>query len=599
MLTAPACDNAQPDLVRILQEHWLKPWFQPVADLFHGQIYGYESLIRGPTDCALHMPFALFQEARRCSMSQQLELASLRAGMAGFPALGGEGKLFLNLSGGVLLACWHKWATDLPVRLLGEDGPPLENVVLELTEHDPLQDDLPELARAVACLRTRGVRIALDDYGSGYSSLKVWTELRPDIIKMDRYFVNGIGADITRQKMMRAMIAMANSLDAVLLAEGVETEADLAMVCELGIRYAQGWVLGRPQAELATVLPENALKAIRLERPVSDFSGAAVNTVASLGLAAPALKQGEHTNDDAHGLFRAHPELHALAVVNEENHPVGLVNRRDFLEQYARPYMRDLYGRHSCSTFMNPAPLLVDVATTVDRLGPVLISGDQRYLQDGFILTDGGRYAGLGTGESLVRAVTELRIEAARYANPLTALPGNVPISRHMDQLLEGPEEFTVCYGDLDNFKPYNDVYGYWRGDDMILLCADVLKRHCQAQRDFVGHVGGDDFVLLLRSADWRARIEAAIQEFNDRARAMYDEADRLKGGIEAEDRYGVPRFFSFVTLSVGALRVRPAQSQRIRPHEIASAAARIKRKVKHGCSPLMIEDYATAAAIC
>ena len=136
-----------------------------------------------------------------------------------------------------------------------------------------------------------------------------------------------------------------------------------------------------------------------------------------------------------------------------------------------------------------------------------------------------------------MRSVTEMRIEAARYANPLTSLPGNIPISRHIATLLDDAEDFTVCYGDLNNFKPFNDVYGYWRGDDMILLTAEVIKRHCDPLRDFVGHVGGDDFVV--RSPDWMERVQRIIAEFNDRAMDLYDDEGRRNGGIEAEDRYG------------------------------------------------------------
>ena len=190
-----------------------------------------------------------------------------------------------------------------------------------------------------------------------------------------------------------------------------------------------------------------------------------------------------------------------------------------------------------------------------------------------------------------MRSVTEMRIEAARYANPLTSLPGNIPISRHIATLLDDAEDFTVCYGDLNNFKPFNDVYGYWRGDDMILLTAEVIKRHCDPLRDFVGHVGGDDFVVLLR-ADWMERVQRIIAEFNDRAMDLYDDEGRRNGGIEAEDRYGVPRFFPFVTLGVGALTVTPSLCERIRPEDIASAAAHVKHKVKHGNLSLVSERY-------
>lgn len=333
---------------------------------------------------------------------------------------------------------------------------------------------------------------------------------------------------------------------------------------------------------------------MRAPAPLSQRS--AGGTAASLRVEAPAALLNKHTNDDVHRLFIEHKSLHAVAVVDGDNRPVGIINRRDFSEHYAQRYTRELFGRDACSTFMNGEPVLVDLDVSIDQLSHVLISEDQRYLMDGLIITRDGRYDGLATGETLVRSVTEMRIEAARYANPLTSLPGNIPISRHIATLLEDAADFTICYGDLNNFKPFNDVYGYWRGDDMIMLTADVIKRHCDPLRDFVGHVGGDDFVVLLRSPDWNERIQRVIAEFNERAMDLYDDEGRRNGGIEAEDRYGVPRFFPFVTLGVGALTVTPSLCERIRPEDIASAAAHVKHKVKHGNLSLVTERYSGGA---
>jgi GGDEF domain-containing protein len=205
---------------------------------------------------------------------------------------------------------------------------------------------------------------------------------------------------------------------------------------------------------------------------------------------------------------------------------------------------------------------------------------------------------GASWGEALVRAVTEIRLESARYANPLTALPGNIPTNRQVTQLLDGEERFIACYGDLDHFKSYNDMYGYWRGDDMIQLCAEVINRHCNSRRDFVGHVGGDDFVMLLRSPDWRDRLEHLIAEFNERAVGLYDEDGRRHGGIEVMDRYGVPRFFPFVTLSVSALVVHPARcGEDARPQDIAAAVAALKRRVKQERGSLLVDDYDAAGS--
>ena len=216
----------------------------------------------------------------------------------------------------------------------------------------------------------------------------------------------------------------------------------------------------------------------------------------------------------------------------------------------------------------------------VEQLIGILTSQDQRYLSDGFIVTDNGRYIGLGTGDKLVRAVTEARIEAARHANPLTFLPGNIPISMHIERLLESGNRFVACYADLNHFKPFNDLYGYWRGDEMIRLAARLIVSHCNAQCDFVGHVGGDDFLVLFQSEDWLQRCQGIVDEFALEARGLFDETARMAGGIHAEDRHGIQRFSVHHALH-GAACIPPGVLRHA--EEVANLAAQAKARSQTG----------------
>jgi diguanylate cyclase (GGDEF)-like protein len=284
------------------------------------------------------------------------------------------------------------------------------------------------------------------------------------------------------------------------------------------------------------------------------------------------------TNDQAVQIF-VRSSVHAMAVL-DDGRPIGIVNRRSFMERYAQPYYRELYGKRSCTVMMNDKPFVIESNASIEMLTEMLTGQDQRYLSDGVIVTEHGRYLGLATGESLVRSLAEIRLEAARYANPLTFLPGNIPISTHIARLLQNGQAFVACYSDLNQFKPFNDQYGYWRGDEMIKLTARTIAAHCDPVRDFLGHVGGDDFVILFQSMDWLERCRSIVSEFNAAAPMLFDEADRAKGGITAEDRQGVPTFFRLTTLSIGAV---PADGLRFRRHEdVASAAAVAKREAKH-----------------
>ncbi|KVQ09431.1 diguanylate cyclase [Burkholderia ubonensis] len=592
MSAIPAAPDAA-RTARLIADRALAAVFQPIVDLGSGTVIAYEGLIRGPRGTDLETPAALFAQAAREGATIALEHAAAITCLDAFAALGCDGKLFLNFSAGAILAlareCEH-------ARMLLERAQiAAERIVIELTEQNA-STDLAQVAPAVASLRDAGIQFALDDYGTANASMNLWLRLHPDVVKIDRFFIHDIALDPLKFEAVRAMQHFAHASGAKLIAEGIEHERDLIVVRDMGICCVQGFLLGRPHAQPERVVAPAARDAIRAPHiavfPDASRAARPSGTVAAKMLvAAPALPR-DVTSNDVLALFNRMPELHAVALVEHER-PVALVNRRSFMDRFALPYHREVFGRKPCLQFANDAPLMIENATTVEQLALLLANNDQRYLADGFVITEHGRYVGLGTGESLVRAVTEMRIEAARYANPLTFLPGNIPISAHIDRLLARDAGFHACYVDLNQFKPFNDQYGYWQGDEVLKYAATVLAGICDPQRDFLGHVGGDDFLVLFQSDDWHARAAAAIGRFNDGAQRFYTLVDQRAGGLHGEDRHGNPAFFGFVTMAIGAVGV-PAGAHRAMRYgsdEIASVAALAKRRAKQQPDGLAVVD--------
>ncbi|WP_119355110.1 GGDEF domain-containing protein [Azohydromonas sediminis] len=554
--------------------------YQPIVLSRDGSVYGHEALVRTPPGCRWPGPEALFQAARAEGVTEALELACVRAALSGWLAQGARGRLLVNLSAAALLAALADGQLRRMLDLLRAQGVASEALVVELTEHEHVRD-VDALVEATEQLCRARIGVALDDFGDGRSSLRLWSQIKPEIVKIDRYFTRDVGCNGDKVQTFRALQQLAETFGAQLVAEGVETAAELRVVRDLGVPLVQGYLLGRPAAQLreaieceaAQVLSDQAIAVLPQRQRVGNRGWSA----SRLLIDAPALPVTA-THDEVFAAFERRADLPALAIVDADR-PCGLLVRSEFIAQYARPFFKELYGRRPAILHANTHPLCLDVHAQVDDLIAVLTSADQRYLSQGFILTEGGRYRGLGTGEQLVRAVTEARIEAARHANPLTFLPGNIPITQHVERLLERGAPFAVAYADLNHFKPYNDHYGYWRGDEMIRLLAQVLLTHVEAERDFVGHVGGDDFVVVFQSGDWQARCCAIVDQFNARARDLFDPDDLAAGGIQAEDRDGVVRFHPCTTLALGVLRIAPGRFRAA--EEVANAAAKAKRHAK------------------
>lgn len=565
-------------LSRLLTNKSLSPVFQPIVSLGEGTIYAHEALIRGPQRMPLHQPDALLAAARKEGLLFDFDIACVAVALKQWSALRQRGRLFVNLSASTLVQMIRSRSVDGITRGIQALGLLPRMLVIEITEHEHVTD-IHALSQAVSQVQAAGATIALDDFGDGRSSLRLWSELQPAMVKIDKYFTLDLSRQAKKLQTLRALIQIAEVFGTSLVAEGIETGDDLRVVRDLGIAFAQGFLIGRPasmpradvEPEASSVLEDRRVSVM----PARRMALASGRFRELQTIPAPTVTPAT-LHDELIRVFEAHPDLHALAIV-EEGLPVGLIDRRQFMERYAKRYFKELYGAKPCLAFANLSPRLIERNHDPAELVGILTSQDQRYLTEGFIVTENGRYVGLGTGDQLVRSVTESRIEAARHANPLTFLPGNIPITEHIERLLASDGEFVACYADLNNFKPFNDQYGYWRGDEMICLMAKCALGHCDPQRDFVGHVGGDDFILLFQSDDWEQRCEKLVDTFNLGAQSLYDDDARTAGGIQAEDRHGVMRFFPLTSLSIGAVRARKG---RYRNAELVASAAAV---AKHG----------------
>jgi EAL domain-containing protein (putative c-di-GMP-specific phosphodiesterase class I)/GGDEF domain-containing protein len=553
---------------------------QPIVDLRRGTVWAHEALIRGPAGTPLHSPMAMLALAAAESRLVEFELQCMTVILGQWQALDDPGHLFLNLSADALIAAMAGESPGGLGRALARHGLEAKAVTVEITEQHGASD-LAALRHAVATLRGLGMSVALDDFGEGHSSLRLWADLRPEFVKTDKFFTHGISTDPRKLEFLRAIATLAQAQGTVLIAEGVEQADDLRLLRDLGIDHGQGYLLGRPaqrlQAGLAPGIARELVDHVTVVMPRTAVQ-AGRSVLRSLVLfQAPAVAPST-PNDEVSALFQAHPELHALPVLRD-GRPVALINRQSFMNDYARLYFREVHGRRPCLGYANQSPRVVGLDDNVEDLVGILMSEDQRYLSDGFIVLDQERYLGLGTGEQLVRAVTEARVEAARHANPLTFLPGNIPISLHIERLLAGGGSFVACYGDLNNFKVFNDHYGYWRGDEMIRLFARLAVVHADPHRDFVGHIGGDDFLMLFQSLDWRQRCACMIKDFAAEALTLYDAPAREAGGIEGADRHGVVRFFPCTTVSIGAVCIEPGLYRQAQ--DVANEATAAKHEAK------------------
>jgi diguanylate cyclase (GGDEF)-like protein len=561
----------------LLRRKQLQPRYQLIASLADGGVIGYEGLIRGPAGSAVESPLKLFEFAQRAGLVPRVDAKCSAAVVHAFVGLELPGKLFVNLCPESLM---HADIAHFASAVTDAFSFPPDRIVIEVTESQEFSD-WSSAKRQLTLLRALGFQLAIDDLGEGYASLKLWSELRPEFVKIDKHFVDGIHADSFKQHFVRAIKQISEVSGTKVIAEGIEVAEDLLALRDLGIDYGQGYLLGRPSerpaagldAENREVLSCNniaVLQSVAMLAPRAVRAGKLSTPVAAVTPLTTNAEVMDRFNDD--------PSLSALPVV-VDGVPVGIIRRPLFVQEFSRPFRHELYDKKSCTVLMERDPLVVDSLTSIADLSAKLTEVDRRHLASGFIITASGRYIGMGSGQALLRELNEMQLQSARYANPLTLLPGNVPIEEHIDRLISAGTEFVAAYADIDAFKPFNDVYGYRRGDDLIQGLANALKMIVAPGIDFVGHIGGDDFVLCVQSPDWENRFRKGLSFFADLREHLVDPEHLAQGFIISEDRAGKVVKHYLPSLSIGALRVSPNQySSHL---EVSAALADAKREAK------------------
>ena len=552
--------------------------FQPIVDSRAACIVGFEALTRGPADSPLHSPLVLFEVAARCGRLVELERQVVRRVIARRLELALNGRLFINVSTDTVLSAADAGGSADLVREFTGAGVPAAAIVIEITETRPTTDPV-RLHEAVRVLRSSGLVIAIDDLGAGFSSLRRWVDLRPDYVKIDRHFVDGVAFDPVKQQFMRSIMEMARTSGSTVVAEGIELEEDLRVLHGIGISTYQGYLLARPNPQPRNSLhPEVERRLAGLSQPGSGPAQRADFSAARLALPGPTVTAAA-TCLEVLEMFRRDERLRSLPVLDGDQRPIGVLRSMHVAKRATQSYFIELFGHGSCVQLMDPHALVFDAATSLHGMSQAVTGVDDHLLIDGFIVTSNGRYAGCGRVTDLLRAVSDQEVAAARHANPLTDLPGNVAIDHHLESLLRQRTSFVVAYWDLSDFKAYNDVYGYRRGDDMIRLSARLIVDAVAEQGDFAGHIGGDDFVTVMQSSDWESRIASACLRFDGEVARLVSDEHLAAGGYETLGRQGQRLFHALPRLAVGVLRVAPGRFDDV--HQLSAALAEPKRQAK------------------
>jgi diguanylate cyclase (GGDEF)-like protein len=549
--------------------------YQPIVSTASLQVHGFEALGR-PAGGRFANVVELLNASYSAGELRSVERRLLQSAIGKFCHLTDRQhvRLFCNIDNRIYED--SPWSGKALLELLDNTGMRPSDLCVEISEEHPVTS-YPNLKAAAQTLAAHDSLIAIDDFGIGNSGLHMLLQVEPHYVKIDQFFVAGLATNSRKQAIVAKLCGLAHALGFRTVAEGVENESDFRMARDLGCDLAQGFHIARPTTDLrqlsysydrASLQPRSRKMPAR----VAELLSPATPVYLDQPLA------------DAVETFKAQPSLRLLPVIDKDESVQGAIFEEDVRQFMLSDFGRDLLANKGMDARISRLVRRCAVAESGGTVEAIINSYVAAETASGLILLNEGRFAGYLTNNSLLRLAAEREVNLAREQNPLTRLPGNSTIDRHWDDIIASPEDRLVALMDFDNFKAFNDIYGFAMGDRALLMFSDLLRLVERSFGAFVGHIGGDDFVLTLPRCGPRA--EQIVRDLQARfardAESLYSADHRAAGGITTLDRFGVARFFPLLTVSAGVIHLKEGEAKPSRQDllvQLSDSKSRAKRQ--------------------
>lgn len=541
-------ERIKEDLDRIIRHRSIKTVFQPIISLRDGTIFGHEALSRITSDSVFHDIGKLFEYASLECRLWDLELlcrtTALEAAFK-FMIPPYDKKLFLNVDPNIMHD--DSFRKGFTRNFLDQFEIFPENIIFEITERNMIRD-FNNFMQTIEHYKGQNYQIAIDDAGAGYSGLNLISHIHPHYIKLDMKLIRGIDTDHLKYALVKGMVEVSKVSGISLIAEGIETQEELETLIHCGVQYGQGYLIQKPSDRISEILEDLRRKVLQLNQKHNVTKSTPLSGKEIRHLATPSETISPHEKvRTVYDQLVSHGQHFGLCVI-QDGIPVGILTIEDLTAKLSGQFGFTLNQNKCVSEIMDRNFLKVDHSMSVSEVSALAMARPDSRLYDFIIVTESDRYIGIVTIRDLLQKTTEIEITSAKHQNPLTGLPGNLIIHQQLDSCLADSFTRSIAYIDIDNFKAYNDAYGFEKGDQIILLLAEILTS-CFANQ-FVGHIGGDDFIVILDNTHNNVSFVNIRSEFESAVLAYYSPKDKENGFIQIQNRRGDVELFPLMTIT-------------------------------------------------
>lgn len=533
---------------------------QPIVNIRTGELYAVEALLRNyQATEEFHSIFSFFDEAYQEGILYKLDIQLREKALKKFKKLNlNNVQLFYNLDNRLLYMpdiTYGNTSKILEGLSLGK-----QNICFELSERGTINDP-SSIRNMVNRYKQEGYTIAIDDFGTGISGLQLLYYTESDFIKIDRFFIQQIESDSKKRLFCQNIINMAHIMGMKVIAEGIETINEFYTCKDIGADFVQGYFIQKPTQKVKEIK-----KTYRLIKDlvINDKRLEQENTIKDENIC---FIEPLNKNSSMHDLFlyfKEHPDKSFVPLVNDLQHLVGVICEKDIKElsysQYGLSLAKnDNTKKNKIKKFMKKC-MSVESSWGIDKTLEVYNMNNDTF--DGIFITDNNAYKGFVNLSNLLKLSYNRNLEIAKNQNPLTKLPGNQQIDIFINEAFNKNSDKTYhfVYFDFNDFKPFNDYYGFRQGDRAIMIFSDMMQKYSHSDT-FVAHIGGDDFFMGFSQNVFENvynMVKNISQAFEESVQNLYSKDDQLKGYIETSDRFGIKREFKLLSVATAIVEVHP-----------------------------------------
>jgi diguanylate cyclase (GGDEF)-like protein len=566
---------------------------QPIVNIHSGVCFGYEALLRNYAAAGFQSIDDVFDQASADNRLHQVDLRLREKAIEKYSQIGWcrYTKLFYNLDNRIFTSSdYQSGYTDA---LLKKKDLRQSNICFEISEKHRLTQTQKAVATFCA-YRSQGFRIAVDDCGTGFSGLKLLYYAEPDLIKVDRFFIQDIETDAKKRLFVSSIVEIAHLMGSVVVAEGVETIQEFYGCRSIGCDLVQGFLVEKPIEDIP-LLKREYQHIKQMSRADRRYNCTLDQTLINTEL--EYIHPLQENQDVIHVFekFRENKGYAFFPIVSSNGEPIGVVRESSFknyaYSRYGRQLIENPAIGKSLSRFISKFPV-ADMSAPLEKILKIFAHNEAL---EGLLMLENLKYKGFLSAQSLLKILNEKNLSLAREQNPLTKLPGNTIISEFISNALHDFENlYYFIYFDFDHFKVFNDNYGFRQGDRLILRFAELLSAVGDFPGKLVGHIGGDDFFMGLTQQKpirvIRRMVNLAAQFKND-AESFYDPRAIQNGFIVVRGRDGRKRQFPLVTVSCCILILPPGDRTSYSTETVGNIMAKMKKVAKQSKDGLCIEE--------